>query len=150
AELATCLAQLVNLGGLSDTCRLAMRDPTDAAVQSLIEKAQPSFAADYATALPLALARIGNWWAAATSLAHTDQVWFVGQSSALVRWLWSTIEAQRTPPPQTDPTPDAQAVDMLADITEKRFANDASVLNFAFASGQSNSAPPLLTLTGDA
>ena len=101
AEAAHCFAQLTNLGGLGDTCRLAMRDPADATAQALIQKAQSSFAGDLSVALPEAFARIGAWWPAVAALAHGDLPWLLGEQGTLLRWLWSTIEAQSMPlPPQ--------------------------------------------------
>lgn len=150
AELATCFTQLTSLGGLSNTCQLTMRNSTDATVQSVIKKAQPSFAGDFSVALPLAFSRIGAWWSAATALAAGDQQWFMGQSSSLQQWLWSTIEAQRMPLPQTDPTKEEDAAVLLADVASTRFTSDIAVLTSAFSEGQTDSAPPLLTLTGDA
>jgi subtilisin-like proprotein convertase family protein len=150
AEATGCFAQLTALGGLTDPCVLAMRDAADATAQSVLKKAQPSFGGDFAVALPVAFARIAAWWSAATGLARGDQVWFAGESSALARWLWSTIEAQRMPLPQTNPATDAQAALLLADINSTRLSNDVAVLNYAFAAGQTTSAPPVLTLTSDA
>jgi hypothetical protein len=150
AELASCFAQLKILGGLNNTCRLAMRDAADNIVQSVLEKGQPSFAGDFATLLPLAMSRIAAWWQAASVLAGTDRTWFSGEASALERWLWSTIEAQRMPLPNQPPEDDAGAATMLADISDTRLTDDLAVLSFAYAPGQSVSAPPLLTITSDA
>jgi hypothetical protein len=149
-ELSHCLAQLTALDEAGDTCRLAMRDPADAVAQTLVKRAQPSFAGDFSTALPLAFSRIGAWWSAAKVLAHGDESWFMGQSSALARWLWETIEAQRMPLPGQPPDNDADAAKLLTDITSSRLTNDLAILNFAYAPGQLNSAPPLLTMTSDA
>lgn len=149
-EGAHCTAQLATLDGVGDACRLAMRDTAAATVETVIEKGQPSFAANFSVALPTAFARIGAWWPAATTLAHGDQPWFLGREGGLLRWLWSTIEAQKMPLPPQDPTTDAQAAALLADVASTRFANDVALLTAAFGAGQSGSAPPLLTMTGDA
>lgn len=150
AELNHCFDQLAAVGTTPDACRLAMRDSADATAQSLLKKVQPSFAGDFAAALGTAFDRIGKWWLSARGLAADDQVWFVGQSGALERWLWATIEAQRMPLPQSDPTTDSDAAAKLADIASTRLANDTAFLNDAFAPGQTASSPPLLTLTADA
>ena len=150
AELTHCFDQLAGLGTTPDACRLAMRDSADATAQSLLKKVQPSFAGDFAAALGTAFDRIGKWWLGARGLAASDQLWFVGQSGALERWLWATIEAQRMPLPQSDPTTDADAANQLADIASTRMINDTAFLNDAFAPGQTASSPPLLTLTADA
>ena len=150
AELNHCFDQLAGLGTAPDACRLAMRDAADATAQSLLEKVQPSFAGDFAAALGTAFDRIGRWWLGARGLAAGDQVWFVGQSSALERWLWATIEAQRMPLPQSNPTTDSEAANKLADIASTRMINDTAFLNDAFAPGQTSSSPPLLALTADA
>jgi hypothetical protein len=150
AELDHCTSQLGGLARLGDSCRTTMRDSADATVQTLLEKAQPSFAGDFSTALPLAFSRIGAWWSGASALAASDHSWFMGRSSGLARWLWSTIEAQRMPLPQQPPANDTQAATLLADISNTRLTNDLSILSYAFAPGQSNSAPPLLTMTADA
>jgi hypothetical protein len=145
-----CFSQLEALADLDDACKTAMRDTADTTVQTVLQKAQPNFGGDFSVALPLALSRIGTWWSLAISLAGSDHLWFTGRSSALARWLWSAIEAQRMPLPQTPPANDTQAAELLADIADTRLENDVSVLSFAFAPGQTQSAPPLLTLTGDA
>jgi hypothetical protein len=152
AELSHCFGQLAGLGSTPNACRLAMRDSADSTAQSLVKKAQPSFAGDFAAALGTAFGRIGSWWLAARGLAANDQVWFVGQSGVLERWLWSTIEAQRMPlpPPLSNPKTDSEAATLLADIASTRLTNDTAFLNFAFAPGQTASSPPLLTLTADA
>jgi len=149
-ELAACTTQLSQLATQPATCRLAMRDPANATVQTVLEHAQPTFGGDFATALPLALARIGDWWTAANLLAAGDHDWFLARSGALLRWLWTTVEAERMPLPAGHVATDAAAAALLADVTSTRFANDIAVLSFAFAPGQTGSAPPLLALTSDA
>ncbi|HET7500154.1 MAG TPA: proprotein convertase P-domain-containing protein, partial [Kofleriaceae bacterium] len=150
AELTTCFAQLTALGNTANTCRLAMRTSADATAQTLVQKAQPSFAGDFAAALKTAVSRIDDWWVAATGLASSDQTWFFEQSGVLERWLWQTIEAQRNPLPVTNPTTDQTAVALLADIAQTRLNYDTSFLGDVFTTGLSSSAPPLLTFTGDA
>ena len=150
AELPHCFAQLASLGELGATCRLAMRDTADSIVQALLKKAQPSFAGDLATALMTALNRIDGWWLAANTLAHDDQQWLASRSGALGRWLWSSLESQRTPLPPLNPTNDTLAADFLASFAETRLAEDLSFLSHAFSPGLQTSAPPLLTFTGDA
>lgn len=150
AEFPHCVSQLATLGGLGDSCRLAMRDTANTTVQTILEQGQPSFATNLSVTFPAALARIGTWWAAATTLAHGDRPWFLGESGALQRWLWTTVETQRAPLPPVNPTSDTDAATMLLNIDGDGFTNDIALISAAFGSGQTASSPLVLTVIGDA
>jgi hypothetical protein len=157
-ELSHCLSQLSGVDQLTTTgCRLATRDTADTAAQGVLARAQPDYTGNLATALPDALSRINSWWAAAQVAARGDTSWIVEHSSGITRTLWQSLELARLPHAAGSPPglphsgiTDAQAIALLADVTNTGLEDDIAVLTAVFADAENGTSPVLLTLTGDA